>query len=459
MQRLAIRASIMLCAGLATACGGGGGSSTVGNAEAGTSQAIQQRTACQDDFSPDRIDNGGQCAPSYFDYCPSTGGEGQFSYDEMTACNGVQVDYVSKDNVEKSFSDTLDYIVLRPENHEPAAVVVALHFRQLLRPPRTAAATFGVQMRQLALARGRNAMVILPAAPGGVWPQTKLSEVPADLRGGTEQLLSDVFGSQLLDNPIVEQLENLGVPIGTLEGLLAEDGTVDQLLDAIPTGNSVQDFMDYIELVHEDAVTRFGGGDLPLFITGLSNGGLYALRFACERPDSMGGIDAVMSVGASLGLVEADNCKGRPPIGTVQVHGVNDPIAPYNGGPIYPVRGGDPSPPFEVPLSGPSMSGAFLDIFGPNNNCGGGIRASTIPAGAAGRGEQAGDVVIERFAHCNNPDGRRSFMVTITEGGHSWPGYDAPEGKDQKRNALGNISYDFDASLYGFDLLRAAAGL
>lgn len=460
-----------LCLGLTLAACGGGGNASTGDSNDSTAPTTpappdkaDARSACQQDFSPQRVDAGEQCAPRYGDFCASTFGDGSFTYDAVIPCDGVQIDEVITDS-EESFNDTLQYVVLRPANAEPRAVVVNLHFRQLLRSPITAASTHAVQMRMAELVKARNVMVILPGAPGGVWPQTNLSNTADGLFSTLQPgaLLENIIGDSLADSALVDSLVDAGVPIGFVSELFDEGGTLGDLGDAlgdISPINSVEDFMDYIELSRDDALARFGGADLPQFISGLSNGGLYALRFACQRPD---GIDAMMSVASSMGPVEAEDCKGAPPIGTVQVHGASDIISPYDGIPGYPVRGGDPALPLPVPLDLPLSiglldgAGLFLDTFAPNNNCGGELLASVIPAGVGGRGDQGGDVVVERFQHCDNSQGRSSILVTPSRSGHSWPGYDAPSGNTV--NVFGAVSYDFDATLYGFDLMWQAAGL
>ncbi|WP_043765495.1 hypothetical protein [Algiphilus aromaticivorans] len=464
--------------------GGDNGGGTGGDGGDGGDPAGGSKT-CQDDFSTERLDNGESCAPRYAAFCPSNRGDEQFTHDSVVPCDGVLIEEISVDS-EESFEGELQYIVMRPANAEPEAVLVNLHFRQLLREPITAAATHAVVTRQAELVKARNVMVILPGAPGGVWPSYRLIDDVAGLTDGSlvDQVLAGLLDGGLVDNPLVDRLTELGLPIGLLEDALQGDGDLSALAGLIsgltPSIDSTEDFMDYIELAREDALSRFGGAELPQFMAGLSNGGIYALRFACERPEL--GLDAVMSVAGAMGPSEAEACRGRDPIGTVQVHGARDFVSPYNGFPTYPVRGGPLLPldlaifdGLDVPLPGDEgleppeelaglsgileLPGLFLDVFAPNNSCGGALNVSTIPAGAAGQGEGAGDILIEHFESCDNPQGRRSYMVTVEEGGHNWPGYDAPFGNEANVNVFGAVSYDFDATLYGYDLMRRAAGL
>lgn len=521
--------------------GGGGGDGdpdpgpAPSNPDPDPDPSTDPRSACQQDFSTARASSETQeCAPRYFDFCPSVAG-GQVEYDDVPGCDGVRVDIVSESHPD-SFSGTMDYIVMRPTDSTPRAAVVSLHFRQLLRSPRRAAATHATLMRLAELVRGRDVMIILPGAPNGNWPQSTASDIAGDLTSGIivadliEQLLeSGLISGDLLDNPIVDELVELGIPVDAVQDLLQGLGTIGDLAELIgtltPSPVTVEDHLDYIDLAMEDAFDRFGGRELPRFMNGLSNGGIYALRYACRR----GGLEGVMAVAASVGPVEGWDCQDTlaergESMGTVQVHGRLDVMVPYGGVILFPVRGGPPALaegleglpvlgelltglglldallpdsglmdglidgvlgglfegllPGDNPLeplqdllenvlslgglltgliSGPEQPGLFLDVFGPNNACDvDDINTTVLPAGIAGRGTLAGDVTIEEFASCDNPRGMKNYMVTVERGGHNWPGYDAPS--DADANVFGPISRDFDATLYGFDLLWAASG-
>ena len=480
-------AVLMICALAACGGDGGGGGSVTdpppGNGGGGDGDGdgggdsgggdIPDARSCADDFGPDRIDEGEDCAPVYHAFCDSTFGDGAFLYEETPPCDGVTVETVTGTS-DQTFAGFLDYVVLRPTGVAPRAVVTSLHFRQILREPATAAHTFAAQMRFSELVKGRNVMVILPGAPGGNWQQTPLPGLVDTIgESGLGNLpLLDILGGGGEDgSPLLDALEGLGLPIGLLDQLLSEGGTLGDLAEVLdnlaPLAGSADDYLQYIRAARDDALERFGGADLPQFVSGLSNGGLYAMRLACRYPDE---VDAFMSVAGGVGATEAEDCMGQPPMGSVQVHGINDVLSPYIGVLTYPIRGG--VPPISLGLlDGGSegipegvtevvlgeQPGLFLDVFAPNNGCGGELKESVQPAGVAGMGEQAGDVVIERYAECSNPAGRTSYMVTVTEGGHNWPGYDAPSG--QSTNLFGSVSYDFDATLFGFDLMWRAAGL
>lgn len=503
---------------LLAACGGGG-SGSAPEAEAGAPggqdaaappEAASGRN-CRNDFSAARVERGEDCAPQYFAECPeSEPDQAGFGFTSVPSCNGVDIEVVSKQGVENSFSGGLDYVVLKPSDRSPTSVLVSLHFRQLGRDPQTAIATYAALMRMSELVKARNVMIVLPGSPSGNWPQSTATDNANDLLAGLP--LNDALTQLGLiedEQELLAAAEAAGLPASGFDDLLSSltseslSGLVDNLsLDFA----SVEDNLDYIELAMFDAFSEFGGEALPRYVAGLSNGGIYAGRFACRRPELF---RAAMIVAGSIGPAESEACKGNSAIGTVQVHGTVDALAPYGGGLTFPVRGGqgpdvlggllspgsldllglgvptslEPSQ-FEdaraadiaasyrseenqslidqlfalsslVPVLG-SNEGLFLDVFGPNNGCSGPLDSVVVSRNTVD-GDSAGDVIIEQFPSCENEGGYSSILVTVTDGGHHWPGYD--DQSDLDFNAFGPISRDFDATIQGFDLLQRAGGL
>ncbi|WP_420426378.1 hypothetical protein [Algiphilus sp.] len=516
---------MLVATALATAlagCGGGGGGgggggsdsdsgTPPGSSDGGTAQPGPSASrSCQSDFSTQRVDSGEDCAPRYFEQCPrSEPDQLGFGFTSVPACDGVDVQVVSKSDVENSFSGTLDYIVLRPANRAPSSVLVSLHFRQLGRDPQTAAATYAALMRKSELVKARNVMVILPGSPTGNWPQSTVTDNTNDLLAGLP--LNDALAQLGLisdENELLVAAEEAGLPASGLGALFdsLNGETLSGLVSSLSLDfASVEDNLDYIELAMFDAFAEFGGESLPRYVSGLSNGGIYAARFACRRPELF---KAALVVAGSIGPAESEACMNGAPVGTVQVHGTVDVLAPYGGGLTYPVRGGggpgvlsgllspgsldplglglptdvapesfedpqvaDIADSFEseqnqsllddlfalsalVPVLG-SDEGLFLDVFAPNNGCSGSLQETVVSRDTV-EGDSAGDVIIEQFPQCENPGGFRSFLVTVNDGGHHWPGYD--DQSDLDFNAFGPISRDFDATIQGFDLLERAAG-
>jgi len=90
--------------------------------------------------------------------------------------------------------------------------------------------------------------------------------------------------------------------------------------------------VQYLQMVIDGIAKVYGGSEENVFVVGVSNGGMMANRLACE--DSR--IKALVSVAGPLvnGTYGAEHtstfkCPNRVPV--LHVHGMADPIVPYNG--------------------------------------------------------------------------------------------------------------------------------
>lgn len=72
---------------------------------------------------------------------------------------------------------------------------------------------------------------------------------------------------------------------------------------------------------------RFNIG--TVYATGISNGGMLAFRLACEASDY---IDAIATVAASMPENLYMVCNPSKPVSVLVVHGLEDPIVPWDGG-------------------------------------------------------------------------------------------------------------------------------
>jgi polyhydroxybutyrate depolymerase len=110
-------------------------------------------------------------------------------------------------------------------------------------------------------------------------------------------------------------------------------------------GKAASDGIDDIGFVTaaiEDVCTRLNIDRSRIYMTGFSNGGMFAYRFAAERGDLLA---AAAPVAGSIGGKASDDVpEWRPPepvkaVPIIIFHGLSDREIPYNGG-ISPSRGG-----------------------------------------------------------------------------------------------------------------------
>jgi polyhydroxybutyrate depolymerase len=136
-----------------------------------------------------------------------------------------------------------------------------------------------------------------------------------------------------------------------------------------------------------------------IYVTGISNGGMMALRLSCEAPKTFAGIAAV-----SANLPEGLPCGGTSNSAFLNIVGSVDPMVPPAGGPVAgKARQGSvisAAETFRVFLARSGCKGTkplpVIDAI-PDDG--------TAVAGKAGRGCRA-----------------RTEQLVIEGGGHAWPG-------------------------------------
>jgi polyhydroxybutyrate depolymerase len=101
----------------------------------------------------------------------------------------------------------------------------------------------------------------------------------------------------------------------------------------LKTGTEI-DMVDDIAFL-DKIVKAYSTGSRPIFLAGLSNGGMMAMRQLCEGNSRFTGA-FIVAGGASKQLLQSCNSKVSLPI--LLVHGKMDSIVPYNGGLV--ARGG-----------------------------------------------------------------------------------------------------------------------
>jgi polyhydroxybutyrate depolymerase len=125
-----------------------------------------------------------------------------------------------------------------------------------------------------------------------------------------------------------------------------------------------------------------------VFATGMSNGGFFAHRLACELSDE---IAAVASVAGVLGV---SSCQPRRPVPVLQIHGTADAVVPFSGNAILGFR--------SVP--------ATVATWRRLNACQNRSRITL----------RKPDSACEAWSECQS--GSEVVLCTVRLGGHTWPG-------------------------------------
>lgn len=93
--------------------------------------------------------------------------------------------------------------------------------------------------------------------------------------------------------------------------------------------HAMADDVDYLTAVIDDAMTRAPIDRRRVYVFGMSNGAAMAGRLAGERADR---ITAVAQVAGTAARVVAVDCRPTRSVPILQIHGVADRLAPYEGG-------------------------------------------------------------------------------------------------------------------------------
>lgn len=136
-----------------------------------------------------------------------------------------------------------------------------------------------------------------------------------------------------------------------------------------------------------------------IYATGMSNGGFFSYRLACELSDV---IAAIAPVAGVLGM-PPELCHPKRPIPVLHFHGTKDSVVPYGGG----------NPLVNLNIPGTLDFRSVEETVRTFRNLNGCVGEPVIIYAK-------GDAVCEQWANCQG--GSEVTLCTIDGGGHTWPG-------------------------------------
>jgi polyhydroxybutyrate depolymerase len=182
--------------------------------------------------------------------------------------------------------------------------------------------------------------------------------------------------------------------------------------------------VDFLLAVVDNLVSHGLADPKRIYVAGIANGGMMAMRLACEHP---GRIVAIAVVAANQ-PVNAD-CEPQTPVPALFFHGTNDRFIPYGGGDILQWANVD---------RGKVLSAAeTVAVWRGIDGCTGEPKKSRLADGSA-KGSFAIDKVT--YEPCSGASVQRFI---IRDGGHAWPGAQQGPAADA---ILGPASHDLDAN-------------
>ena len=185
--------------------------------------------------------------------------------------------------------------------------------------------------------------------------------------------------------------------------------------------DSVDD-VAYTDALLDELEARYCVDPSRIYATGMSNGGFFAHRLACELSER---IAAIAPVAGTLGV---DDCSPTRQVPVMHFHGTEDPLVPYEGG---------------LPLTGWNVQGDLdftsvdetIDFWRDANGC---------SASASDHFLQGDSTCI---AWSSGGDDAAVVRCVVDGGGHTWPG-------GLPIPFLGKTTTDMDASALMVDFFE-----
>lgn len=190
------------------------------------------------------------------------------------------------------------------------------------------------------------------------------------------------------------------------------------------------DDVGFLAALAEDLADRRVIDRDRIYFAGISNGGMMSIRMACDRPDLVAGIGVVAS-SMPAGFV----CKAGRPLAAIFIHGTEDTLVRYEGGPVAEGVGRD------VDRGGTISIPDSLAFFAANNDCDGAGERRKAPDPA----RDGASASYELYRGCAAP----LAYVRVEGGGHSWPG-SKPRRYQKKLGGLPSQDFDATATLATF---------
>ena len=202
-----------------------------------------------------------------------------------------------------------------------------------------------------------------------------------------------------------------------------------------PVSSTVDD-IGYIKTLINKLSTALNIGAGQVYMSGMSNGAIFAHRFACNGSEE---ISAIATVAGPMAIDIYNQCYPTEPVSVLMFHGRDDPFVLWDGGDILWIGG-------EIVNGGAVISvDETLNFWSTFNGCPAVPVTSNEPDVAPFDG-----TLVTRIAFdgCNNQTS--VVLYDIEGGGHTWPG-----GKSGiVLEEFGNWSYDIDASLIIWDFFK-----
>ncbi len=189
---------------------------------------------------------------------------------------------------------------------------------------------------------------------------------------------------------------------------------------------SPADDVGFVSAVISEVERRYPVDPARIYATGISNGGFFAQRLACDLSDQ---IAAVASVAATMPETLLPACHPAQPVSVMFIQGTNDPLVHINGGNIARTHGRN-------------ISLANAVYFWLNHD-----EIKSKPESTDLPSHDPNGTTVHRDVHAGGKRNSEVIVYTIRGGGHTWPG-----GTQYFPQILvGKVNHDLNASAVIWD--------
>ncbi len=230
-----------------------------------------------------------------------------------------------------------------------------------------------------------------------------------------------------------------------LDSAVAGTGTVTVYPDAINghwnnglTDTPGPDDVAFLKALITKLVSAGISDPKRIYMVGATDGGMMALRFTCEAGNLLTGTATIL---ASMPAKLAASCKLAKPAALLAISGTEDPVIPFNGGPVTLKSGKG-----QVTATGEVVSMAStLDIFAQKAGCAAEKKSSQF---ADKDKEDKTEAFLDSFSDCKIP----VEMIRIQGGGHTIPGHRGPAFGPSA--GTGAVNHDIESNRIIWDFFR-----
>jgi len=196
-------------------------------------------------------------------------------------------------------------------------------------------------------------------------------------------------------------------------------------------GLSPADDVGFVRLLIEQLQHSYNIDHKRIYATGISNGGFFSMRLACDLGQK---IAAVAAVAATMPEPLVPLCKPSAPVSAMFIHGTKDPLVHINGGPIGVRRD-----------RGNAVSLRQAAEFWRNWD-------RTSPNSVAEEVSQPtqDSTQVRREVYGRGRDGTEVVVYIIEGGGHTWPG----GSQYLPAFLVGKVSHKLDATQAIWDFFK-----